>query len=440
MQVATQTDLLTPALDWFERRGWAPFAFQREVWDAYLRGESGLVHASTGTGKTYAAWWGPLLEGIADRKLQIADCVTAQQQSSSKKQRSTNVAAPPLRVLWITPLRALVADTAAALRAPIDDLGLPWTLETRTGDTSSSVKARQRRRLPTALITTPESLSLLLSEPEAERMFGDLRAVIVDEWHELLATKRGVQTELALARLRHWRPDLRTWGLSATMGNLPVALAALLGVEREPGRQGDKGTRGQADGQADARFLSPTLPFSSSRPGRLVRGLLPKTVQVESIIPPVIERFPWAGHLGLSLVEPVAAVIEAARSALVFTNTRAQSEIWFGALLDARPEWAGQIALHHGSLDRTTREWVETALRDGRLRCVVCTSSLDLGVDFSPVDVVVQIGSPKGVARLMQRAGRSGHQPGAASRVVCVPTNTLELIEVAAARDALAAG
>ena len=239
-------------------------------------------------------------------------------------------------------------------------------------------------------------------------MFADLRTVIVDEWHELLASKRGVQTELALARLRYWRPRLRTWGLSATMGNLPVALHALVGNENHT--------------------------------ARLVQGLVSKTVQIDSIIPQRIERFPWAGHLGLSLVEQVAEVVAEGKSALVFTNTRSQSELWYEALLDARPEWIGEIALHHGSLDRDTRTWVEEALRDGRLRCVVSTSSLDLGVDFSPVDAVVQIGSPKGVARLMQRAGRSGHRPGVASRVVCAPTNALELIEIAAARDAITAG
>jgi ATP-dependent helicase Lhr and Lhr-like helicase len=400
---AAEEPALGPALEWFARRGWRPFPFQREVWEAYLRGESGLIHAATGTGKTYAAWLGPLIEWLDERG------VSGDAPAGTRGVREPrHAAAPRLRVLWITPLRALAADTAAALRAPIDDLDLPWTLETRTGDTSASVRARQRRQLPTALITTPESLSLLLSQPEAPALFADLRAVVVDEWHELLASKRGVQTELALARLRHWRPHLRTWGLSATMGNLEVALRALVGT--------------------------------ASPRSRLVRGLVPKTLAVDSLIPPRIDRFPWAGHLGLSMVEPVADAVSEGRSALVFTNTRAQSEIWYQALLDARPEWAGEIALHHGSLDRDTREWVEQALRDGRLRCVVSTSSLDLGVDFSPVDTVVQIGSPKGVARLMQRAGRSGHRPGAASRVICVPTHALELLEIAAARDAIQAG
>jgi ATP-dependent Lhr-like helicase len=382
---------LARAEAWFRSRGWEPFPFQREVWDAYLAGESGLIHAATGTGKTYAAWMGPLLEWMAEHP-----------GPAGKK-----AASPPLRVLWITPLRALAADTEAALRAPLEALGLPWTLESRTGDTSAATRSRQRRRLPTALVTTPESLSLLLSRSDARELFGDLRAVVADEWHELMGTKRGVQTELALARLRRWRPGLRTWGVSATLGNLEEARAALLGPESA---------------------------------GRAVRGMLPKRLTVDALIPPVIERFPWAGHLGTQMLPQVLAAVEEGETALVFTNTRSQTEIWYQAILAARPDWAGTIALHHGSLDRATRDWVEQGLRDGRLRCVVATSSLDLGVDFSPVDRVLQIGSPKGVARLLQRAGRSGHRPGAESRVTCVPTQVLELLEVAAARDAVEAG
>lgn len=378
---------------WFATRGWEPFPFQREVWDAYLAGEGGLIHAATGTGKTYAAWMGPLLEWMAEHPEPARDAKRA--------------APPPLRVLWITPLRALAADTEAALRAPLEALGLPWTLESRTGDSSAATRSRQRRRLPTALVTTPESLSLLLSRSDARELFRDLRAVVADEWHELMGTKRGVQTELALARLRRWRPGLRSWGVSATLGNLDEARAALLGA-----------------GAA----------------GRTVRGMLPKRLSVDALIPPVVERFPWAGHLGTQMLPQVLAAVEEGESALVFTNTRSQTEIWYQAILAARPEWAGTIALHHGSLDRKTRDWVEQGLREGRLRCVVATSSLDLGVDFSPVDRVLQIGSPKGVARLLQRAGRSGHRPGAESRVTCVPTQVLELLEVAAARDAVEAG
>jgi len=380
---------------WFASRGWTPFDFQREVWDAYRAGESGLVHAATGTGKTLAAWGGPLLEWMGGAP------------SPARNPRRDRT--PPLRVLWITPLRALAADTEEALRQPLDDLGISWSLESRTGDTSAALRARQRRRLPTALITTPESLSLLLTRSDAAGIFADLRLVVVDEWHELMGTKRGVLVELALARLRFHQPAVRTWGLSATIGNLIDAADGLLGVRQR-------------------------------RPPRVIRGVDPKDVVIDALIPPVMERFPWAGHLGTPMVPQVVAALEKVSSAIVFTNTRSQTEMWYQAILAARPDWAGTIALHHGSLDRKRREWVENGLRAGTLRCVVATSSLDLGVDFSPVDRVLQVGSPKGVARLLQRAGRSGHRPGATSRVTCAPTNALELVEVAAARDGVEQG
>ncbi len=387
------------ALDaFFEANGWAPFSFQRDVWRNYLAGKSGLVHAATGTGKTFAAWFGPVLEWLRDYPVRGA------------RVRGRNRAAP-LRVLWITPLRALAGDTELALRGSVEALGLPWTVESRTGDTSAAIRARQRERLPTALITTPESLTLLLTRPDAQDLFTNLACVVVDEWHELMASKRGVQTELALARLRRFAPGVRTWGLSATLGNLAEARDVLMGVA--------------ASGRTN--------------PGELVRGLVPKALAVDALIPDTIETFPWAGHLNTKLLPAVVRAIEEGRTCLVFTNTRSQCEIWFQALLDARPDWAGVLALHHGSLDRRARDAVEEGLRTGALRCVVCTSSLDLGVDFRPVDRVLQIGSPKGVARLVQRAGRSGHQPGAVSRVTCIPTHAFELVEVAAARRALAA-
>ena len=385
------------AQQWFASNGWAPLDFQREVWRAYLEGESGLVHAATGTGKTLAAWWGPLLEWLDENP----------HGAPIKVRRAT---APPLRVAWITPLRALAADTLKSLAAPIEDLGIPWTIEARTGDTTPGMRARQGRRLPTALVTTPESFTLLLTQPNARELFADLRAVVVDEWHELMGSKRGVQVELALARIRTLAPRARTWGLSATIGNLVDARSALLG-----------------NGPSAAR-------------GRIVRGVERKSVVVDSLIPPVAERFPWAGHLGTQMVPQVVAAIEEGASSIVFTNTRSQTEIWYQAILAARPDWAGSIALHHGSLDRKSRDWVEDGMRKGTLRCVVATSSLDLGVDFSPVDRVLQIGSPKGVARILQRAGRSGHRPGEVSRVTCVPTNALELLEVAAVRDGIESG
>ncbi|MEO1237375.1 MAG: ligase-associated DNA damage response DEXH box helicase, partial [Planctomycetota bacterium] len=280
-----------------------------------------------------------------------------------------------------------------------------WTVERRTGDVSAAVKARQRKRLPSALVTTPESLSVLLSYADAKEKFRGLRTVVVDEWHELMSTKRGTQTELGLARLRRWNPALRVWGLSATLGNLPEARDTLLGPALAPS-------------------------------GVMVHGPDHKRIEITTLLPKDMDRFPWAGHLGITLLPQVIEVLEDASSTLLFTNTRSQAEIWFNEICAKRPDWIGEVALHHGSIDRKTRNAVEDLLRSGGLRCCVCTSSLDLGVDFSPVERVIQVASPKGVARLMQRAGRSGHQPGKVSRVIGVPTNALEVIDFAAARDA----
>ncbi|MGP1310801.1 MAG: ligase-associated DNA damage response DEXH box helicase, partial [Phycisphaerales bacterium] len=300
---------------------------------------------------------------------------------------------------------------AHALAVGAQELGLaPWTVELRTGDTSSSVKARQKNRLPSALVTTPESLSLLLTYTHARELFAELDAVVVDEWHELLSTKRGTQTELALARLRAFRPGLRTWGLSATLDNLDDAMRTMLG----------------------------DLPTGPTR-GRIIHADVAKRIDIETILPDDATRFPWAGHLGVKLLPKVVDAIAAAKSTLLFTNTRSQAELWHRALQTTKPDWADDIALHHGSLDREVRDDVERRLHEGALRCCVATSSLDLGVDFSPVDQVIQVGSPKGVARLLQRAGRSGHRPGERSIIKCVPTHALELVEFAAARDAATA-
>ncbi len=387
--------LLHPTLEhWFETKRWQPFDFQREAWSAYASAHDGLVHAPTGMGKTLSVWLGPVSQWLHEHP--------DFQPPTEGIERSQ---AEPLRVLWITPLRALASDTLDALQQPIQDLGLPWTVEKRTGDTAQSVKAKQRTRFPTALVITPESLSLLLTYPDAQRRMSGIRAVIVDEWHEMLSSKRGTQTELCLARLRRWNPRMRTWGLSATLGNVEQAAATLVGSQ----------------------------PPS---PPRLVRGSSTKQIEIRSIIPEDTVRFPWAGHIGLKTLPEVIRAIEGANSTLVFCNTRSQVEIWYSAIMDARPDWLGRVSLHHGSLDKQLRDKVEAGLREGRAKCVVCTSSLDLGVDFSPVDLVLQIGSPKGVARLLQRAGRSGHQPGAVSTVLCVPTHAFELVEFAAARSA----
>ncbi len=383
-----------PLAGWFEARGWKPAMFQRDVWAAMAAGRSGMLHADTGAGKTYAVWLGALAL-LADAR---AEALPARRAAAK---------AEPLRVLWITPMRALAADTERALREPLPDLAPRWNLGSRTGDTGSAQRAAQARKLPSALVTTPESLSLLIARADARESLARVQVVIVDEWHELIGNKRGVQTQLALARLRHWNPGLIVWGLSATLGNVDEAMAALTGGAGDP---------------------------------VLVRGPREKTLHVDTLIPARPERFPWAGHLGMRMLPQVVAELESSPSTLVFTNTRSQSELWYQALLEARPDWAGTIALHHGSLDRQVRDWVEKGLKGGELKAVVCTSSLDLGVDFLPVARVLQIGSAKGVARLLQRAGRSGHAPGRASRVTLVPTHTLELIEAAAVRDAVQAG
>lgn len=389
---------------WFAQQGWQAFPFQQAVWDAVANGESGLLHATTGAGKTYAVWLAAL-NSYATPAQAIADAVNPAVALATHKTRKRKPAAAPLTVLWITPMRALATDTERALLAPVTDLDIAWSIGLRTGDTSNSERARQARKLPTALITTPESLTLLLTRPDAQEIFSGLRMVVADEWHELIGNKRGVQLQLALARLRQWNPGLVVWGLSATLGNLPHAMEVL-------------------------------IPHGG---GRLVQGQVPKALRVDTLLPPGIERFPWAGHLGLRMLPQVVAQIDGSATALIFTNTRSQAEIWYQALLEARPDWAGIIALHHGSLDRKVREWVELGLKEGRLKAVVCTSSLDLGVDFLPVERVLQIGSPKGVARLMQRAGRSGHAPGRPSHVTMVPTHSLELVEAAAAQSAVAA-
>ena len=310
-------------------------------------------------------------------------------------------------------MRALAADTQRALQTPLDalqadgaDRAFPlWTVGARSGDTTSAERTAQNTRLPTVLVTTPESLSVLLSRADSPEVMKTVQAVVVDEWHELMGNKRGVQTQLALARLRTFNPALVIWGMSATLGNLADAMHTLLG-----------------------------------KAGTLVQGAVPKKLIIDTLLPDVAQRFPWAGHLGLTMLPQVIAEIAASTTTLVFTNTRSQSELWYQAILQARPDWAGLIALHHGSLDRGVREWVEAGLKSGELRTVVCTSSLDLGVDFLPVERVLQIGSPKGVARLLQRAGRSGHAPGRPSRITLVPTHSLEIIEAAAARAAVASG
>lgn len=382
---------------WFAAQGWSPQPFQREVWAHMAEGRSGLLNAPTGTGKTYAVWGG---------------VVNAALHRAGK--------ANGLRAIWITPLRALAGEIAESAQRMCDGVGLDWKVGVRTGDTSTKERAAQKKALPQLLVTTPESLHVLLATKGYTDLFKHLEWFIADEWHELLGSKRGVQVELALSRLKALRPQLGIWGISATIGNLEEAMTVLHGA-------------GIMD---HTRSVDP--------PGRptpvLVRSTIKKPIEIRSIIPDEVERYPWAGHLGLKLAHRLLPIIEQSTSTLIFTNTRAQAEIWYHHLLDIAPELAGTIALHHGSLDRNVREWVEQALDQGRLKAVVCTSSLDLGVDFRPMETVVQVGGPKGVARFVQRAGRSGHRPDATSRIWFLPTHALELVEAAALRQAAEEG
>lgn len=376
--------------DWFESKSWDVFDFQQEVWDAFLSSKNGILNAPTGSGKTFALWMPNLIKWI--------------DENPNDYHSKTNNG---LKVLWITPLRALAKDIETALQNSVDEMRIPWEIGRRTGDVSQAIKQKQNRRMPEVLITTPESVHVLMAQKNYERHFKGLDAIIIDEWHEFLGTKRGIQVELALSRLKGIRPNLSIWGISATIGNLEQAMEVLLGSD------------------------------FNKESSVIIEAEIEKDIYIESILPDEIEKFPWSGHLGLNLLPKILPVIDNHRSTLIFTNTCGQSEIWFQRILDARPDLAGSIAIHHGSLDRKVREWVEASLHEGSLKAVVCTSSLDLGVDFSPVDTVIQIGSPKGVARFLQRAGRSGHSPGSKSSIYFVPTHALELIEASALKSAV---
>lgn len=387
---------LTPVDDWFNSQGWTSQAFQRETWQHMMAGRSGLLNAPTGTGKTYAVWG-----GVVNHAMAVAGAEDK----------------PGLRALWITPLRALANEIAESAQRMCDGVGLPWKVGTRTGDTSTKERAAQKKMLPHLLVTTPESLHVMLSSKGAAELFKHLDWFVADEWHELLGSKRGVQVELALSRLKALRPNLRIWGISATIGNIEEAMEVLVPHPKPLSR---------GEGLPEDRVL--------------VRSNIKKEIEVRTIIPKKVEHYPWSGHLGLRLAKSLLPIIEKSTSTLIFTNTRGQAEIWYHHLLDIAPELAGTIALHHGSLDRNLREWVEKALDAGKLKAVVCTSSLDLGVDFRPVESVVQIGGPKGVARFAQRAGRSGHRPDATPRIWFLPTHALELVEAAALRVAVNSG
>lgn len=382
--------------NWLNKKGWQPFAFQEETWNCILEGRSGLVNAPTGCGKTYSVFIGALVKFINENP------------DDWQSQKNNG-----LRLLWITPLRALAKDIGRAMEEALAELNMPWKVGIRNGDTSTAERQKQKRSLPEILIITPESLHILLSGKNHEKYFEKLDLIAVDEWHELMGSKRGVQTELAISRIIRCNQKTMpmVWGISATIGNLEESRDVL---------------------------LSPILlsPKNKKEPVTVVASL-EKQIEIVPVFPNEVENYPWAGHLGIKLAHAVLPILEKSRSTLIFINTRGMSEMWYQTLLDLAPELAGTIALHHGSIDRELRIWVEEALHEGRLKAVVCTASLDLGVDFRPVETVIQVGSPKGVARFLQRAGRSGHAPGETSRIYFLPTHSLELIEAAALQDAL---
>jgi ATP-dependent Lhr-like helicase len=382
-------DRLKVGKDWFRDVGWNPFAFQLEAWQAYLDGFSGLVNAPTGSGKTYSLMMPLVLEFL-------------QRYPAEKAKKNAG-----LQAIWITPIRALSKEIEISARRLIDGLDIGMTVGVRSGDTSLKERMRQKTKPPHLLITTPESLHLLLAQKSYGETFKDLKVLIADEWHELMGSKRGVQVELGLSRLKTVAPGLKVWGISATIGNMDQALEALLGSYYQKGNF------------------------------KVIRSDIKKEVEIISVLPDSLERMPWAGHLGIQLLDQVVEIVKKSNSTLIFTNTRSFAEIWYQRMLDMAPEFSGLIAMHHGSISQELRSWVEDQLHAGRLKAVVCTSSLDLGVDFRPVETVIQIGGPKGVARFLQRAGRSGHQPGAVSRIYFVPTHSLELMEAAGLREAV---
>lgn len=400
--------------EWYKRKNWQQFPFQLEMAGAYLAGYSGLLNAPTGSGKTFALFL-PFLADYINKNPDTWDT------------RLNN----GLMMLWITPLRALTNDIKKAMQEVCDEIGIPWKIGTRTGDTPAAEKQALKKKLPEVLLTTPESLHLMMAQKEYPKIFQHLQVVVIDEWHELLGTKRGVQVELGVSRLKalSQRPEagsqksypgdseiktqrlgLRIWGISATIGNLEQAAEVLLGND---------------------------FPRDQVK---MIRAHFEKKLVIKSVIPENIESYSWSGHIGVKLLPQVIEIVARSKTTLIFTNTRSQAEIWYHAILDNYPEYAGIMAMHHGSLDNELRNWVEQALHAEALKLVVCTSSLDLGVDFRPVDTVIQVGSPKGVARFMQRAGRSGHAPGAVSRAYYVPTHSLELLEGAALKEGIQKG
>nr|WP_294873565.1 ligase-associated DNA damage response DEXH box helicase [uncultured Pedobacter sp.] len=384
-------------ISWLKLSKKKPFKFQTDAWQNYAEGYSGLVNAPTGFGKTYSIFLAVVIDELNKR--------TELKTKAPKSKTKTG-----LKLIWITPLRSLAKDLARAMREVCDELQLDWMVGVRNGDTPQSEKLKQKKQMPEVLIITPESMHLLLAQKSTFNYFDQLQCIVADEWHELLGSKRGVMAELAISRIKgllaeqHPERLLRIWGISATIGNMEQAMDVL-------------------------------VPYNDLLK-TIVKSDIKKKIVIKSILPDHIDMLPWAGHLGHKLANKLIPIINKSKTTLIFTNTRGQAELWYQTLLAQDENLAGLLAIHHGSIDYELRNWIEDALHSGVLKAVVCTSSLDLGVDFKPVDTVVQIGSPKGVARFLQRAGRSGHSPNETSKIYFLPTHALELVEAAAIKEA----
>lgn len=405
--------------EWFAGKSIHPFSFQEEAWQHILNHQSGLVNAPTGCGKTFSVFIGSLIQYI--------------NTNPDHYQTTKNNG---LQLLWITPLRALAKDIGRAMEEVVAELGMQWKIGIRNGDTTTTERAQQKKQMPEVLIITPESLHLLLAQKGYAELFQHLKIIAVDEWHELMGSKRGVQVELAINRIINVQRSLfntqcSIWGISATIGNLEQAKEVLLATLQNSSK------KSYASNSGESALMASSIGGGREEAGVIVKALMKKEIQVESILPDEIENYPWAGHLGLKLIDKIIPIIHESKTTLIFINTRGMSERWYQELLTHAPDLAGAIALHHGSIEQELRLWVEEALHTAKLKAVVCTASLDLGVDFRPVETVIQVGSPKGVSRFLQRAGRSGHSPDAVSKIYFLPTHSLELVEAAALKTAI---
>lgn len=369
---------------WFSARGWQPRPHQLALSATVQAGHDALLIAPTGGGKTLAGFL-PSLTALREKSRRASD-------------------RPGIHTLYLSPLKALAVDVARNLEQPVSEMGLDIRIETRTGDTPVSKRNRQRQNPPDILLTTPEQLALLIAAGNAAAFFADLRYVIIDEIHAMATSKRGDLLSLGLAALASWSPTCRFIGLSATVRDTEH-LQAWLGVR--------------------------------GAPAQLVLAEDGVAADIDILLP--AERIPWSGHSGRFAVGDIYRRVQAAQTSLVFVNTRSQAEMLFQELWAANDDGLA-IALHHGSLAKDQRRKVEAAMVRGELRALVCTSTLDLGVDWGNVDQVIQMGAPKGAARLMQRIGRANHRMDEASRAVLVPTNRFEILECEAARTAIADG